>query len=111
MGKLDEFLKNEDFPNAYQIFCEKCNVTMLKTNLWRHLRTKAHKQNTGEVEDIKSYAGTDLKTESDENSEKYVNCEICNKKLTKSYIHEHIQRAHETLKGKSVDFIENKEIR
>ena len=104
--KLEEFLKNEDFSNAYQIFCEMCDLTMLKTNVWRHLRTNKHKRNAGEIENVEN----SVKLESDENSEKYENCEICNKRLTKSYLQEHIQRAHETFKGKSVDFIEDKKI-
>merc|ERR1712156_728572 len=33
--KLEEFLKNEDSSNAYQIYCEMCDLTMLKTNVWR----------------------------------------------------------------------------
>ena len=114
---LNNFHDSEDFQsndlsNDIEVFCQECNVKVSKTNFWRHLRTKVHRENTGDQEETKS--DTDTKNESEEISDKLNFSKILSRKKSNN---KYIKKAFKNNsskendnKGKSSSFVEDQDI-
>ena len=106
-----EDFQSNDLSNDIEVFCQECNVKVSKNNFWRHLRTKVHKENTGDQREAKS--DTDTKYESEEhsdkvNSSKRVSRKNLNNKNIKK-VHKHNSKENYN-KGKSSSFVEDQDI-
>ena len=106
-----EDLQGNNLSHEIEVFCQECNVKVLKTNFWRHLRTKVHKENTGDHEKAKS--DTDTNYESAECSDKVISSKkvsrknLNNKNIKK--VHKHNSKENYN-KGKSSSFVEDQNI-
>ena len=107
-----EDFQSNDLSNDIEVFCQECSVKVSKNNFWRHLRTKVHKEKTGDHKVAKS--DTDTKNESEESpSDKGK----CSKRLSRKNLNnKNIKKVHKNSskendnKGKSSSFVEDQDI-
>ena len=111
LNDFDDFPSN-DLSNDIEVFCQECNVKVSKNHFWRHLRTKVHRENTGDQEETKS--DTDTKNESEEFSDKL---DFSKRLSRKNSNNKNIKKAHKNNssrendnKGKSSSFVEDQAI-
>ena len=101
-----EDFQSNDLSNDIEVFCQECNVKVSKTNFWRHLRTKVHKENTGDQKKAKSDA--DTKNESEDFSKRLSRKNSNNKNIKKA--HKNNSSKENDQKGKSSTFVEDQDI-
>ena len=107
----EEFQSN-DLSSEIEVFCQECNVKVSKNNFWRHLRTKVHRENTGDQEETKS--DTDTQNKSEEigdilNFSKRLSRKNLNNKNIKKAHKNNISKENDN-KGKSSSFVEDQDI-
>lgn len=101
-----EDFQSNDLSNDIEVFCQECNVKVSKTNFWRHLRTKVHKENT--VDQKKAKSDADTKNESEDFSKRLSRKNSNNKNIKKA--HKNNSSKEIDQKGKSSSFVEDQDI-